>query len=68
MYSFVFEIAILVKKAVELINTIPILGLIKNMVELPFADPNPIKISVVIDNTFLSFKFFYIYFNILYQF
>ena len=66
MYSFVVNIAIDVKKAVELVNTIPMLGFINHIVEVALADPDPNKISVIINSAF--FKNFYISsYNILYH-
>ena len=56
IYSLVIKIAILVNKAVELIKTIPILGFTNDIVEVPIADPDPINVSVIINNTFLLFK------------
>ena len=41
MYSLVIKVAILVNKAVEEINTIPMLGLINDIVEVLIADPDP---------------------------
>ena len=46
------KIAILVNKAVEEVNTIPMLGLINGIVEVLVADPDPAKISVTINNIF----------------
>ena len=59
MYSFVINIAIDVNKAVLDEILIPTPGLIKPNVELPIADPDPIKISVKINNTFFLFHDFY---------
>ena len=56
MYSIVIKIAIDVRRAVELVNTIPKLGLINDIVDIEKADPDPIKISVIIKNTFYSLK------------
>ena len=39
------RIAIDVNKAVELVNTIPMLGLINDIVEVPIADPDPQNFS-----------------------
>ena len=61
MYSLVIKIAILVKKAVEEVNTMPMPRLINDIVEVLTADPDPIKLSVIINNTFFSFKFFYLF-------
>ena len=52
MYSLVIKISILVNKAVDEVNTIPTLELIKPIVEVLFADPDPTKISVITNNTF----------------
>ena len=51
------RIAIDVNKAVELVITIPMLGLINDIVEVPKADPDPHKISVIINNTFFLFHY-----------
>ena len=56
-YSFVIKTAMLVNRAVLDEMIIPTPGFIKAIVELPIADPEPIKISVIIDNTFFLFKF-----------
>ena len=56
MYSFVIRIAIDVKKAVELVNTKQMLGLINDIVEVPIVDPDPNKISVISKKTFFLFK------------
>ena len=50
------RIAILVNKAVEEVNTIPILGFSKDIVEVPIADQDPTKISVIINNTLFLLK------------
>ena len=68
MYSFVIKIAILVNKAVLDQIILPAPGLINPIVELPFADPDPIKFSVIINNIFFSFKFSYLLYNNPYQF
>ena len=57
MFSFVIRIAIDVNKAVEPVNTIPILWLNNDVVEVPIADPDPNKFSVIINNTFFLFEF-----------
>ena len=61
MYSLVIKIAILVNKAVldEIIMPAP--GLIRPNVELLISDPDPIKISVIINITFFLFNFFYFF-------
>ena len=48
-----------VNKAVELVNTIPVLGLTNDIVEVLIADPDPIKISVIFNNTFFLSRLFY---------
>ena len=59
MYSFVIKIAIDDNKAVELVNTLPMLGFIKDIAEVIIADPDPNKISVTINNTLkIFFKIF----------
>ena len=52
MYSLVIKIAILVNKAVEEVNTIPMLGLNNGIVEVVIADPDPNETSVINNNTF----------------
>ena len=66
MNSFVIKIAILVNKAVLDEIRIPAPGLINPNVELLIADPDPIKISVINIEFFLSFYF--TSYNIHYQF
>ena len=51
-YSFVTKIAILVNRAVELVSIIPTHGLINDKVLDGFAEPQPMKISVILNNTF----------------
>ena len=43
IYSFVIKIAIEVNKAELLVKTTPILGFIKDIVEVPIADPPRLK-------------------------
>ena len=66
MYSLVIKIARLDKKAVEGVNTIPMMGLINEIVEVLTNDPDPIKISVIIDNTFFLFRllYFFLYYSL----
>ena len=59
MYSFVIKIGADVNQAVEEVRTIPTLGFTKNIAEVDIADPNPNNISVIINNTFFLFKFFF---------
>ena len=59
--SLVIKIAIIVNKAVLLEIIIPAPGLIQPIVELPIADPDPIKISVIFNNTFFLFKLVYFF-------
>ena len=61
MYSFLIKIAIDVKRAVELINTIPMFGLIKDLVEVLIADLDPNTISVIVNRTFFLYKLLYIF-------
>ena len=68
MCLFVIEIAILVKKAVLLEIIMPAPGLIKPIVELLIADPDPIKISVIINNTFFYLNLFISSYKLFYQF
>ena len=59
MYSFVIKIAIDVNKAVGEVNTVPMLEIISDIFEVPIADPDPINISVIFNNTFFSFNDLY---------
>ena len=59
MYSFVIKIAIDVNKAVEEVNTLPMLGIISDIVELPIDDPDPINVSVIFNNSFFLFNDLY---------
>ena len=52
MHSLVIKTAILVNKAVEEVNTIPMLELINDIVQVLIADPDPTKFSVIINNIF----------------
>ena len=56
MFSFVIKISISVRKAVQLVNTIPMLGLINDIVEVVRVDPDPNKFSVIVSNTFVVFN------------
>ena len=58
--------AILVNKAVEEVNTKPMPGFIKDIVDVEIADPDPINISVIINNIFFLFKLFcfFLYFSL----
>ena len=60
------KIAIDVNRAVELVNTIPMLVFINDIVEMLIADPDPNNISQIINNTFFYLNFFSSY-NIHYQ-
>ena len=42
-----------VNRAVEEVKTIPMLGFMSDIVDVPIADGDPIKISVINNNTFL---------------
>ena len=57
----VISIARDVNKAVEEVNTIPMLGFINDIVDVEIADPDPIKISLIINNTFFLFKLLYFF-------
>ena len=57
MYSFAIKIAILVYKAVLIDIIMPAPGLTNPIVELPIADPDPIKIPAIIHNIFSLFNF-----------
>ena len=52
-----------VNKSVELINTIPAFGLINDVVEVPTADPDTKKTSLIIKIAFFLFKLFYFFLN-----
>ena len=51
-----------VNRAVLLEITMPTLGFIKPIVELPIADPDPTKISKIINNIFFLFNDLYFFF------
>ena len=53
--------AIDVKKGVELVTTIAMLGLIEDIVELLIADPDHNKIAVITNTTFVLFKLLYFF-------
>ena len=57
-----------VNKAVEEVINIPMLGFINHIVEVEIADPDPIRISVIINNTFFLFKLLDSFYNFHYQF
>ena len=57
-----------VNKAVEEGNTIPPLGFINDIADVEIADPDPIKISLIINNTFFLFKDLFFSYIIHYQF
>ena len=44
-----------VNKAVEEVSNIPMLGFINDIVDFEIADPDPIRISVIIINIFFLF-------------
>ena len=50
-----------VNKAVEEVNTIPMLGFINDIVEVPIADPEPTIISVIINKIFFLFNDLYFF-------
>ena len=56
MFSLVIKTATDVNKAVELLDTIPILGLIIDIMEVLIADPEQTIISVIINNILFKFK------------
>ena len=64
MYCFVIKIAILVNKAEELVNTIPMLGVNNDIVDVERADPDPINLSVINNITFFLFKDYIYSYNI----
>ena len=61
MYSLVIKIAIDINKPEELLNTIPMLGFINDIVEVVIADPDPNKISVIINNIFFLLILLYFF-------
>ena len=61
MYSLAIKIAIFVNKAVLLEIIIPAPGVISPIAEVLIADPDPIKISVIINNIFFLFKLLYFF-------
>ena len=61
MYSLVIKIAILVNKAVEEVDSIPIFEFSNDNVEVPIADPDPNNISVILKNTFFLFNDLYFF-------
>ena len=62
MHSLVIKIALLVNRAVLDGTAIPAPGLIKPIVELLIVEADPNIVSVIINNTFLFFKFLYFFF------
>ena len=50
-----------VNKAVEEVNTIPMLGLNFDIADVEIADPDPTKISVININTFFLYKHVYFF-------
>ena len=50
-----------VDRAVEEVNTIPMLGFMNDIVDVEIALPDPIKTSVTINNTFFLFKLLYFF-------
>ena len=56
LYSFVISLPIDVNRAVQLVITIPMLRFINGIVEEPLVDPDPMKVSVIINNTFFLFN------------
>ena len=55
-----------VNKAVEEVNTIPMLGLINDIVDVEIADPDPIKTSEIINNSIFLFIQAFIFFPIIF--
>ena len=68
MYSLVNKIQIDPSKAVELVNTIPMLEFNNGLVEVVFVDSDPNNISLLINNTFFQIKFHTSFYNTYYQF
>ena len=61
MCSLVIKIARDVNKDVELVITIPMLGFINDIVEVPIANPDPIRISVINKKSFFLLKLLYFF-------
>ena len=61
LYSIVINVGVDVKRAVELVNKIPLLELFNDNVEVLPVDPDPIKFSVTINRTFYLFKDLYLF-------
>ena len=51
-----------VNRAELLVKTAPIHGFIKDIIEVPIADLDPIKTSVIISNIFFLFKLLFFFF------
>ena len=62
------NIAIDVRRAVELVSATLMLGFNNDIVEVPIADPDPTNISVIINKIFCFFKLFHFFFNTLFSF
>ena len=56
------NIAVDVNRAVEVFNTIPMLGFLSDIVEVVIALPDPNKISVIINKTLFLYKLFSFFF------
>ena len=61
MSSLMTKIAIDVNRAVNLVNTIQMLGFFKDIFEVDRADPDSSNISVINNNTFFLYKLFYFF-------
>ena len=59
MYSLVIKIAIDVSRALELVDTIPMLEIIIDIAEVVLSDPDPNNNSVTLNNNFFLFKLLY---------
>ena len=55
-----------VNKAVEKVNTIPMLGFINDIVDAEIAYPDPIKISVIINTIFFYLMIYISFYKIQY--
>ena len=62
------KIAVLVNKAEEPVNTIQMLGFINDIVDVEIATPDPIKLSVINNNTLFFSNFSTFSYNIRCQF
>ena len=62
------KVAIDVRRAIELVKTIPTLGFNNDIVEVPIANPDLTNISVIINITVFYLRTYISFYNIHYQF